>query len=114
MKRREAALDRIQFRRAIVCGRAVMLGVDAVPDVAYARTVEHGDPGVTMPPGAVLLEVWGGKARDVAATARKHTPEGVAVLLVHHDAPGRLQRLAAWWRVVTYHYRRLRWTLRRR
>lgn len=112
LRRRTSALDRIQARRAIACGRAVLLGVDAVPDVVLARMVEHGEPGVTMPPGAVLLEVWGGRPSEILPTVRANTPAGVAVMVICHVA-GRFQRLAAWWRVVVHHYHRLRWALRR-
>jgi hypothetical protein len=97
------AIDRIRQRRAAACGRGVLLGVDAVADVVLARVVEHGEPGVTMPPGSVLLEVWGGKPPAVLEAVHSTRPAGVQVLVIHHALVGPLQRVTAWWR----------WTLHR-
>lgn len=100
------ALDKIRQRRAAALGRAVLLGLTDVPDVVLARMVEHGDSGVTMPPGAVLLEVWGGKPIPVLEAVHQHAPAGVMVLTIHHAVAGRLQRAIAWWRWTLYRVRR--------
>jgi hypothetical protein len=107
---RPRAIDKIRQRRAAACGRGALLGVDAVADVVLARVVEHGEPGVTMPPGSVLLEVWGGKPPAVLEAVHVHRPAGVQVLVIHHDQAGPLQRATAWWRWTLH---RVRMTLHR-
>lgn len=115
---RPRAIDAIRQRRAAACGRAVLLGVDEIPDVVLARVVEHGDDGVTMPPGSVLLEVWGGKAPAVLEAVHVTRPAFVHVLVIHHAQAGRLQHVTAWWRWTLHRVRmtlhRVRRAIRRR
>lgn len=100
------AIDKIRQRRAAAVQRGVLLGLDAIPGVVLARLVDHGTPGVTMPPGTVVCEVWGGKAFAVLEQVRAHSPRGLLVVVVHHEDVGPLQRVTAWWRWTLHRVRR--------
>lgn len=103
---RPNALGRLAQRRAAIAGRGVLLDVHEVLGVEAVRMVEHGEPGVTMPPGAVLLEVWGGDPKAVLNTVHAARPPKVQILVIHHARAGLLQRAAAWWRWTVYRWRR--------
>jgi hypothetical protein len=87
-------------RRIAAVGRGMHLGLDLVPDIALVRMTEHGQAGVAMMPGTLVVEVWGGEAEVVHTTVERNKPAGVLAAVVWRPAT-RWSRVVAWWRYVT-------------
>jgi hypothetical protein len=86
-------------RRIAAVGRGMHLGLDLVPEIALVRTLEHGDPGVTMQPGTIIVEVWGGEPDHVFTTIASNQPSNLLVVALWRP-PTRWARVVAWWRYV--------------
>lgn len=95
------ALDRIQRRRAAAVGRGVLLDLHLVAGVVRARLLDHGTPGVAMPRGTVVVEVWGGKPKAVLEHVAKVAKgqRGLVVVTIHRAAR-RWDRLVGWCRWI--------------
>lgn len=103
---RVTTLDELRARRAVAVGRGVLLGLDTLPDVVIADVIDHGSPGVTMPPGTIVVRVWGGDPDAAIELVSRLRPAGTVAITEWRPAHLR-HRLVAAWRWYTHRIRAL-------
>lgn len=91
--------DRMRRRIAAV-GRGVHFDLDVVPGIVLVRMHEHGSGDYEMPPGTVLVEVWGGEPSAVFTAIANTRPANLVVIPIWRRAK-RWHRLVAWLRYIS-------------